>query len=106
MRIGRTLDACMTADAIHEADMAEASATMLAVLHGELPAPRGLRWSRDAGGWGKHKPESDRRLSQLHAVERAIEARRTMRDACPRCGARGDANCGHRRVKFGRLVCL
>jgi hypothetical protein len=98
MRIGRTLDACMTADALHEADMAQASATMLAVLHGELPAPRGLRWSRDAGGWGKHQPESDRRLSQLLAVERAIEGRRTMRDACPLCAVRADIGCKHRRI--------
>lgn len=106
MRLGYTLDACMTADALHEADMAQASATMLAVLNGTMPAPQKLRWKSDAGGWGKRQDESDRRIAQLAAVERAIEGRRTSRDACPRCAARGDYNCGHTPVVGGRLVAL
>lgn len=34
------------------------------------------------------------------------EPPRTTRDPCPRCGARGDFNCGHARVQGGRLVAL
>jgi hypothetical protein len=88
MRTGFNLDACMTADAMHRADMETASATMLSVLR------------------GKRSPESDRRIAQLFAIERAIEGRRTSRDSCPRCGARGDAGCGHAPVVGGRLVAL
>lgn len=105
MRLGYTLDACMTADAMYEADMAEASAIMLAVINGRMPAPERLRWGRDAGGWGKRSEESERRMNQLAAVERAIEGRRTGGDACQRCGARPGA-CDHPPVHGGRLVCL
>jgi hypothetical protein len=106
MRTGFNLDACMTADAMHRADMETASATMLSVLQGKMGAPPKLRWSRDVGGWGKRSPESDRRIAQLFAIERAIEGRRTSRDSCQRCGARGDAGCGHAPVVGGRLVAL
>jgi hypothetical protein len=106
MRIGYTLDACMTADAMHRADMETASATMLSVLRGDMQSPPKLRWSRDVGGWGARSAESTRRVAQLFAIERAIEGRRTSRDCCPRCGARGDAGCGHAPVVGGRLVAL
>jgi hypothetical protein len=105
MRTGYNLDACMTADAIHAADMETASAMMLAVLQGKMPAPARLRWSRDVGGWGQHRAESDRRVAELAAIERAIEGRRIGGDACPRCGARPGA-CNHAPVQGGRLVAL
>jgi len=96
----------MAADALHRANMEEAGATMLAVLQGKMRSPDNLRWARDGGGWGKRAPESDRRVAQLFAIERAIEGRRTSRDVCPRCGARGDAGCGHTPINGGRLVAL
>ena len=105
MRIGFTLDSCMTEQAFHEADMAQSSAIMLSVLQGTMPAPRAFRWKREAGGWGKRAEESARRVSQLAAVERAIEARRIGGDACQRCGARPGA-CDHAPIHGGRLVCL
>lgn len=98
------IDACMSADAAHQAEMEAASATMLLVLKGEAPAPRGLRWWSGSGGWGKRTAESERRLAQLAAVERAVEARRIGGEPCPRCGAR-PRMCSHTPVKNGRLVC-
>jgi hypothetical protein len=39
---------------------------------------------------------------QRSAAKAALEARpRVYRDPCPRCGARGDIDCGHSRPKFG-----
>lgn len=107
MRVGYNLDACMTADALYRAEMETAGALMLAVLNGRAMAPQDLRWHRQpTGGWGKRVDESDRRFAELVAIDRAIEGRRTSRDACPRCGARGDAGCGHPPIDAGRLVCL
>lgn len=98
MRIGYTLDACMTADARHAADMATASATMLAVLHGEMPAPRGLRWQRKSGGYNQGMTRAEENWRALMDAESAVLARRTDRDACPMCAVRADIGCKHRRV--------
>lgn len=104
MRIGITLDACMANDARHRAEMEHAGATMLSVLRGEMPAPRGLCWSREAGGTG------DRKLyiampSRAAERDRLAEMQRSGGDACARCGARPGA-CNHAPVFGGRLVCL
>jgi hypothetical protein len=105
MRVGITQDACMTADDRHRAAMELAGATMRRVLQGEMPTPRGLRWVNTRGGYVPREtyPDVSRR-----AAEKAyrVETQRTSRDACPRCGARGDAGCGHAPVKDGRLVAL
>jgi hypothetical protein len=104
MRIGHILDACMTADARHRAEMETSGGTMLAVLKGEMLAPRGLRWS--GGTWSGTSRAISYPLMRAMERDRMAELNRTDRDCCPRCGARGDAGCGHARVSGGRLVAL
>lgn len=102
MRLGYTTDACMNADAIHEAEMQVASAMMLDVLRGKATAPRNLVWraGNQAGrGWGKAIAGYRDKLAQ----EARLEALRTGGEPCPRCAAR-PGQCRHAPVKGGRLV--
>jgi hypothetical protein len=101
VRLGLTMEACMTADARYRGEMEHAGQTMLAVLRGEMRAPRELRWSRRSGGEGHIRYP---RLERIWERDRMADQLRTARDNCPRCGARGDAGCGHKRTE--RLVCL
>lgn len=95
MRFGHTLDACMTADATHRADMELAGSTMLAVLKGELRAPQNLRWRRQTGGWGAIQSTV---LARIADRDRMADIQRSFRDPCYRCGIRADVGCSHRRV--------
>lgn len=104
MRLGITMDACMTADAKHRADMEHSGATMLAVLEGKMAAPNGLRWK--PGSWSARDRDASPSLMRAMDRDRMANELRTSRDVCPRCGARGDAGCGHAPVVGGRLVAL
>lgn len=102
IRLGYATDACMTADAMHEAEMQVASAMMLEVLRGKTPAPEGLIWRAGnmAGrGWGRAVDS----YANLEASERRIAELRTGGDPCPRCAAR-PGQCDHPPVIGGRLV--
>lgn len=104
MRIGYATDACMTADALYQAEMEVSSAMMLDVLNGKMRAPADLRWRGDTrGGWSKARRGDE--LDRLRAQQAFIETRRIGGDQCARCGARPGA-CGHAPVRGGRLVCL
>lgn len=66
--------------------------------HGELPNSH-IRFppkSREERG-----PRPENVGSRLSEAE--IAARRVDRDACPRCGVRGDIGCAHYRPSFGSI---
>lgn len=55
---------------------------------------------RVLGALPPYKKRESYHVRVLHTdlTAEQIMARRVDRDPCPRCGARGDANCGHRRA--------
>lgn len=90
-----------------EGAMQKASATMLAVLRGQMPAPAGLRWASGSGGWNQHLSSAEEGWREvMDRIDAEALARRPDREPCPRCGARGDYQCGHAKVPGGRLVTL
>jgi hypothetical protein len=91
---------------LYEEEMARASDALLEAMKAEqagrpVKAPRELRWRTRSG-----LDTSNGNGGNFWLYSPEPEPERTFRDPCPRCGARGDYDCGHAPVHGGRLLSL
>ena len=103
-------DPVMMNDALHEADMVDASRALLAHIRharGEPVDQSDLRWrpNRRANRFppppfycnpdGHNARSAAATVAKIHHERDFVETLRVSRDACPRCGIRGDVGCKH-----------
>lgn len=93
-------------EALYEEEMARASDALLEAMKAEqagcpVKAPRELMWRTRSG-----LDTSNGNGGNFWLYNPEPEPERTFRDPCPRCGARGDYDCGHAPVHGGRLLAL
>lgn len=94
-----------TEEAIYAEEMEIASALLLDAINttrtGRNPnTPKRLIWRMRSGLDASNCSGANSYLFEHR------EPKKLMRDPCPRCGARGDFDCGHAPVRGGRLMAL